>query len=83
MNLYFIFNFLSWFHDIYNFNFSSLVFSFFNFLKIMENAYLSKHFNFISVYNDLFRNFNYYKCLYSDASKHFKMIFKRFLKYVS
>ena len=46
--------------------FSSLIFSFFfNFLKIMTNAYLSKHFNFISVsvYDGLFSDFRYYKCV--------------------
>ena len=55
--------------------YSSLVFFFFN---IMTNAYLSKHFNCINVYNGLFSNFNYYKCLSSNASKHCKMIYKRF-----
>ena len=77
------FNFLSWFHDIYIYIYiySSLVF--FNILNIMTSVYLSKHFNFISVYNGLFRNFSYYKCLSNNASKHLKIMYKRFLKYVS
>ena len=56
--------------------FSSLVFSFFNFLKIMANSYLFKHFNLISVYDGLFSNFNRYKCLCSNASKHLKILHK-------
>ena len=52
----------------------------FNFLKIMASAYLSKHFNFISAYDGLFSYFSYYKCVCSDASKHLKMMHKRFLK---
>ena len=46
----------------------------------MTSDYLSKHFNFISVYNGLFSHFNYYKSLCSDASKYIKMMHKRFLK---
>ena len=61
--------------------FSSLVFSFFNFLKIMTSVYLSKHFNFINVYNSLFSNLSYYKYLCSNASKYLKMMLKCFLKY--
>ena len=57
-------------------------FSFFNFLNIMTSVYLSKDFNFITAYNSLFRNFNYYKCLSNNASKHLKMMDKHFLKYV-
>ena len=57
------FNFLSWFHDIYIYNINFLYFSFLNFLKIMTSAYLFKHFNFISSYDDFFSNFNCYKCL--------------------
>ena len=54
--------------------FSYLVFSFFFvFLKIMTNTYLSKHFNFISPYDVPFSNLSYYKCLCSNASKHFKI----------
>ena len=63
--------------------FNYLVFSFLNFLKIITSVYLSKHFNFISVYNNIFSNFSYYKCLCSNASKHLKMMHKDFLKYVS
>ena len=36
----------------------------------MTSAYLFKHFNFISSYDDLFSHFNFYKCLCSNASKH-------------
>ena len=36
--------------------FSYLVFSFLNFLKFITSVYLSKHFNFISVYDSLFSN---------------------------
>ena len=50
---------------------------------IMTIAYLFKYFNFISSYNDFFSNFSYYKCLSSNASKHLKMMHKRFLKYAS
>ena len=64
---------------IYILIFSS--FSFFNFLKIMISAYLSRHLNFISAYDGLFSNFSYYKCLYSNASKHLKMMHKCILKY--
>ena len=49
----------------------------------MTSAYLFKHFNFISVYNSLFGNLSYYKCLCSNASNYLKMMHKRFLKYVS
>ena len=77
--LYFNF-FLSWFHVIY---IVLYIFSFFNFLNFMINGYLSKYFNFISAYNDIFSNFSYYKCLSNNASKHLKMMHKRFLKYVS
>ena len=49
----------------------------------MISVYLSKHLKFISVYDDIFNNFSYYKCLGSDASKYLKMIRKHFLKYVS
>ena len=63
-------------------NFSYLVF-FKYFLKIMTNVYLFKHFNFISSYDDLFGNFNCYKCLYSNVSKHFKIMYKHFLKIAS
>ena len=58
-----------------------LIFSSFNFFKIMTSAYLSKHYNFVSVYDGIFSNFSYYKCLCSNASKHFKMMHKHFLKY--
>ena len=58
--------------------FSSLVFYFF---KIMKSVYLFKHFNFISAYDGLFNNFSNFKCLCSNASKHFKIMHKRFLKY--
>ena len=61
--------------------FSSKVFSFFNFLKIMTSAYLSKHFNFINAYDGLFNNFNYYKYLCINTSKHFTTMHKCFLKY--
>ena len=47
--------------------FSYLVFL--NFLKNMANAYLFKHFNFISFYDSLFNNFNLYKCLCSNTFK--------------
>ena len=74
VNIYFTFNLLSWFHDIYIYIyiilvFSSLVFSFFILFLIMASIYLSKHFNFISIYNGLFNNLSYYKCLCNDASK--------------
>ena len=49
----------------------------------MKNVYLSKHFNFISAYDGLYNNFNYYMCLCSNASKYFKMMHKHFLKYAS
>ena len=82
MNFYFIFTFLSWFHDIYIYIYIYiLIFSSFNFLKIMKNAYLSKPFNFISVYDALFSNFNCYKYLCSNASKHLEMMHKHFFKY--
>ena len=59
--------------------FSYLVFSFFfNFLKMMTNAYLFKHFNFISTYNGIFNNFRCYKCLCSNPFKHLKIMYKRF-----
>ena len=59
--------------------FSSLVFTFFfRFLKIMTSVNLFKHFNFISAYDDIFCNFSCYKCLYSNASKHLKIMHKRF-----
>ena len=80
VNLYFILIFLSWFHVIY---IVLYFFSFFNFLNFMINGYLSKYFNFISAYNDIFSNFSYYKCLSNNASKHLKMMHKCFLKYVS
>ena len=48
----------------------------------MTSVYLSNHFNFISIYDGLFNNFNYYKCLCSNAFKHLKMMYKHFLKYV-
>ena len=57
--------------------------SFLNFLKIRTNVYLFKHFNFISSCNGLFNNFNYYKYLSSNASKHHKIMHKHFLKYAS
>ena len=47
---------------------------FFYFLKMMTSAYLSRHLNFISTYDGLFSNFSYYKCLYSNASKHLEMM---------
>ena len=62
--------------------FSSFIFNFFNFLKIMTSAYLYKYFNFLSAYDDFFfNNFSYYKCLCSNISKHLKIIHKHFLKY--
>ena len=76
MNLYFIFyhGFMIYIILI----FSYLIFSFKFFKKIMTSAYLSKHFNFISVYDGIFSNFNYYKCLCNNAPKHFKMMHKAF-----
>ena len=67
VNIYFILIFLSWFNDIYIY---------------ITNAYLSKYFNFISAYNDFFSNLSNYKCLNSNASKHLKIMHKRFFKYV-
>ena len=61
--------------------FSSLVVLIF--FKIMTSVYLSKHFNFISVYNGLFSNFSCYKYLFSNGSKHFKIMNECFLKYTS
>ena len=61
--------------------FSSLVFSFLYFKKIMICVYLFKHFNFISVYDGIFSNFSCYKYLCSNKSKHLKIIHKSFLKY--
>ena len=58
LNLYFILIFYHGFM-IYIYIYSSLVF--FNFLNIMISVYLSKHFNFLSVYSGLFWNFNYHK----------------------
>ena len=49
----------------------------------MANAYLFKHFNFISAYNDIFSNLSSYKCLCNNAFKHFKIMHQRFLKYAS
>ena len=83
VNIYFIFNFYHGFMIYIILIFSSLVFIFFYFLKIMTSVYLFKHFNFISSYDGIFSNFSYYKCLYSNVSKYFKMMSKCFLKYVS
>ena len=49
----------------------------------MASAYLSYHFNFISIYDDIFSNFSYYKCLCNNISKYLKIMYKRILKYVS
>ena len=61
-----------------------LIFSYFDFLnfkKIMTNVYLFKNFNFISFYDGNFSNFNCYKCLCSNATKHFKIKYEHSLKY--
>ena len=77
MNLYFIFTIYIYIY-IYILIFSFLVFLIF--FKIMINAYLSKQFNFIRAYDGLFSNFSYYKCLYSNTSKHLKItLFKIFI----
>ena len=43
-----------------------LIFCSLVFLKILISAYLSKHFNFISIYDGIFSNFNCFKCLCSN-----------------
>ena len=60
-----------------------LIFSSFKFLKIIISVYLFKHLNFISIYDCLFSNFSYYKCLCINTSKHVKIMQKHFLKYAS
>ena len=57
VNLYFNFNFLSWFHIYIILIFSSLVFLNYNKCLFIQT------FNFLSIYDCLFNNFNYYKCL--------------------
>ena len=85
MNLYFIFNFDHGFMIyiyIYIYIYIILIFSSLVFFFLsMTSVYLFKDFNFISDYDGLFSNFNCYKCLCSNASKHLKIIHKRFLKY--
>ena len=49
----------------------------------MTSAYLYKYFNFISVYDDIFSNFNCYKYLCGNASKHLKIMHKFFLNMYS
>ena len=49
----------------------------------MTSAYLFKHFNFLSVYDSIFSIFSYYTSLCINASKHLKIVHKRFLKYAS
>ena len=46
----------------------------------MRSSYLFKHFNFISSYDGIFNNFNFYKFLYSNAYKHLKIMYKHFFK---
>ena len=86
MNLYFIFNFLSWFHDIYIYIYIYIYICVCVCVcaraRACINAYLFKHFNFISAYDGLFSNFSCYKCLYNNAFEYFKIMHKCFLKYV-
>ena len=49
--------------------------------KTRTSVYLFKHFNFISSYDGIFSNFNYYKCLYNNVFKHLKKMHKRILTY--